>query len=131
MDRRQRGLWRKISVTRQHRHQEGSERWASDPASVQKLPAHLQNCYDQHRPLGWAQHQETFESFEGVCAHTVSTPVQVNIPIISAISGGDLSTTYKAVQLHMHWGKDGGPGSEHTIDGEQYPMEVKDHHIYV
>uniref|UniRef100_A0A8C5B9E4 Carbonic anhydrase n=1 Tax=Gadus morhua TaxID=8049 RepID=A0A8C5B9E4_GADMO len=37
---------------------------------------------------------------------------------------GELVTGYKAVQFHLHWGKDGGPGSEHTIDGEQYPMEL-------
>ncbi len=54
----------------------------------------------------------------------VSNPVQVGIPHLSTISGGGLPTTYKAVQFHLHWGKNGGPGSEHTIDGEQYPMEV-------
>ncbi|CAL1573867.1 unnamed protein product [Knipowitschia caucasica] len=50
--------------------------------------------------------------------------VQVQIPHGSTISGGGLSTTYKAVQFHLHWGARGGPGSEHTIDGEQYPMEL-------
>lgn len=53
-----------------------------------------------------------------------SDPVQVGVPHLSIISGGGLSTSYKAVQFHLHWGHDGGPGSEHTIDGEQYPMEV-------
>ncbi|XP_038563434.1 carbonic anhydrase 4a [Micropterus salmoides] len=50
--------------------------------------------------------------------------VQVGVPHLSTISGGGLPTTYKAVQFHLHWGKNGGPGSEHTIDGEQYPMEL-------
>lgn len=45
----------------------------------------------------------------------------------ASISGGGLVTGYKAVQFHLHWGKNGGPGSEHTIDGEQYPMEVLEH----
>lgn len=40
------------------------------------------------------------------------------------IKGGNLPGTYKALQLHFHWGGDGGPGSEHTVDGERYPMEV-------
>uniref|UniRef100_A0A3B5LA04 Carbonic anhydrase n=1 Tax=Xiphophorus couchianus TaxID=32473 RepID=A0A3B5LA04_9TELE len=71
-------------------------------------------------PLEFKNYQHTFKTVMTNTGHSV----QVNIPIISAISGGDLSTTYKAVQLHMHWGKDGGPGSEHTIDGEQYPMEL-------
>lgn len=54
----------------------------------------------------------------------VYVPVQIGISHPSTISGGGLSTTYKAVQFHLHWGSNGGPGSEHTIDGEQYPMEV-------
>lgn len=54
----------------------------------------------------------------------VCFPVQVGIPHLSTISGGGLPATYKAVQFHLHWGRNGGPGSEHTIDGEQYPMEV-------
>lgn len=56
-----------------------------------------------------------------------SVPVQVGVPHLSIISGGGLANSYKAVQFHLHWGKNGGPGSEHTIDGEQYPMEVPKH----
>lgn len=50
--------------------------------------------------------------------------VQLNLPDNITLKGGNLPTTYKALQLHLHWGKDGGPGSEHTIDGERFPMEV-------
>lgn len=53
-----------------------------------------------------------------------SISVQVNIPVTATVSEGNLEDTYKAVQFHLHWGTDGGPGSEHTVDGEQYPMEV-------
>lgn len=42
----------------------------------------------------------------------------------AVIDGAGLRESYKAVEVHFHWGKNGGPGSEHTIDGEQYPMEV-------
>lgn len=48
----------------------------------------------------------------------------MEVPHLSTVSGGGLSSSYKAVQFHLHWGTEGGPGSEHTIDGEQYPMEV-------
>lgn len=51
--------------------------------------------------------------------------VSLDLPNTTKISGGKLPATYKALQVHYHWGKDGGPGAEHTIDGEQYPMEVK------
>lgn len=49
----------------------------------------------------------------------------LTLPPSLRIRGGDLPATYKAIQLHLHWGMDDGPGSEHTIDGEQYPMEVR------
>ncbi|XP_023688719.2 carbonic anhydrase 4a [Paramormyrops kingsleyae] len=55
--------------------------------------------------------------------------VQVNIPHGPLISGGKLKTFYRAVQFHLHWGKNGSPGSEHTVDGEQYPMELHIVHI--
>lgn len=41
------------------------------------------------------------------------------------LMGGNLAVPYKAYQLHLHWGQDAGPGSEHTVDGEQFPMEVR------
>ncbi|XP_012678225.2 carbonic anhydrase 4a [Clupea harengus] len=50
--------------------------------------------------------------------------VKVDIKHEATVRGGDLDGVYKAVQFHLHWGKDGGPGSEHTVDGEQYPMEL-------
>ncbi|XP_077467739.1 carbonic anhydrase 4b [Stigmatopora argus] len=55
--------------------------------------------------------------------------VQLDLPAGMQIKGGNLSTAYTALQLHFHWGKDGGPGSEHTIDGELYPMEMHIVHI--
>ncbi|CAG08972.1 unnamed protein product [Tetraodon nigroviridis] len=55
--------------------------------------------------------------------------VQLDLPDRIKLRGGDLPATYKALQLHLHWGRDGGPGSEHTIDGEQYPMEMHIVHI--
>lgn len=55
--------------------------------------------------------------------------VRLDLPSSIRIKGGSLASQYKAVQLHLHWGKDGGPGSEHTIDGEQFPMEMHIVHI--
>ncbi|XP_077089650.1 carbonic anhydrase IV c isoform X2 [Siphateles boraxobius] len=46
------------------------------------------------------------------------------LPESVRLRGGGLSATYKAVQFHLHWGKDDGQGSEHSVDGERYPMEV-------
>ncbi|KAF7655333.1 hypothetical protein LDENG_00057680 [Lucifuga dentata] len=41
------------------------------------------------------------------------------------ISGGGLSEPYDSLQYHLHWGNGSSmPGSEHTVDGKQYPMEL-------
>lgn len=50
--------------------------------------------------------------------------VELELPSSMRIEKGNLGAQYKAHQLHLHWGKDRRPGSEHMIDGEQFPMEV-------
>ncbi|XP_036050460.1 carbonic anhydrase 4 isoform X2 [Onychomys torridus] len=40
------------------------------------------------------------------------------------IAGGDLPTQYQAVQLHLHWSQDVDRGSEHSIDGKFFAMEM-------
>lgn len=80
-------------------------------------------------PFKFDGYQESFHATIRNNGHSV----QVGVPHQKTISGGDLPTSYKAVQFHLHWGTNGGPGSEHTIDGEQYPMELhivhmKHHH---
>ncbi|KAK3527017.1 hypothetical protein QTP86_006789 [Hemibagrus guttatus] len=52
--------------------------------------------------------------------------VFLDIPLGATVTGANLSHIYKAVQLDFHWGSSGSPGSEHTLDGEQYPMEESD-----
>lgn len=71
-------------------------------------------------PLKFTGYQTLFDSTMKNNGHSV----KVSIPITATVSGGNLGETYKAVQFHLHWGTNGGPGSEHTIDGEQYPMEL-------
>ncbi|NXI01017.1 CAH4 anhydrase, partial [Pachycephala philippinensis] len=49
------------------------------------------------------------------------------------VGGGGLPRKYKAVEFHLHWGVPDQPqkipGSEHSIDGEKYPMELHVVHI--
>ncbi|XP_063909708.1 carbonic anhydrase 3-like isoform X2 [Zophobas morio] len=40
------------------------------------------------------------------------------------ISEGPLLGNYVFSQLHFHWGKNDSEGSEHTIDGAKYPVEM-------
>ncbi|XP_068188212.1 carbonic anhydrase 4a [Antennarius striatus] len=71
-------------------------------------------------PLQFDNYQQIFRGAIKNNGHSV----EVGVPHLSTVSGGRLPGTYKAVQFHLHWGNNGGPGSEHTIDGEQYPMEL-------
>ncbi|XP_007567922.1 PREDICTED: carbonic anhydrase 15-like [Poecilia mexicana] len=41
-----------------------------------------------------------------------------------AVSGGGLPDVYHTIQLHFHWGGLATNGSEHTVDGRRYPMEM-------
>ena len=43
---------------------------------------------------------------------------------LPSITDGGLSDTFLVAQFHFHWGSDNTKGSEHTIDGNQYSMEV-------
>uniref|UniRef100_A0A8C3UHG9 Carbonic anhydrase 4 n=1 Tax=Catharus ustulatus TaxID=91951 RepID=A0A8C3UHG9_CATUS len=54
--------------------------------------------------------------------------VKVTLNTSPKIGGGGLPRKFKAVEFHLHWGvpekPQNIPGSEHSIDGEKYPMEV-------
>jgi len=47
------------------------------------------------------------------------------LPQSVRLTGGALPGHYRAAQFHFHWGGNGRPGSEHTVDGERFPMEVR------
>ncbi|XP_017276774.1 carbonic anhydrase IV c [Kryptolebias marmoratus] len=51
------------------------------------------------------------------------------LPPSVRLTGGGLPGHYRASQFHFHWGGSGRPGSEHTIDGERFPMELHIVHI--
>lgn len=40
------------------------------------------------------------------------------------VSGASLENTHRVEQFHFHWGSVNTQGSEHTLDGAQYPMEL-------
>nr|XP_055054180.1 carbonic anhydrase 4-like isoform X2 [Misgurnus anguillicaudatus] len=79
------------------------------------------------KPFNFTGYQNIFNGTIKNNGHTVEVDVsQNNTP---TVSGGNLGDTYKPIQFHFHWGTDVGAGSEHTIDGEQYPMELHMVHI--
>lgn len=68
-----------------------------------------------------------FLSFPFVCFDVASSLLLVVLQVGSgmAVSGGGLPGVYHTVQLHFHWGGPASNGSEHTVDGHRYPMEVQ------
>ncbi|KAI3353679.1 hypothetical protein L3Q82_004921 [Scortum barcoo] len=72
-------------------------------------------------PFDLIGYQDTFHGLLMNNGHTV----QLDLPFGIKVKGGNLGVPYKALQLHLHWGKDGRSGSEHMIDGEQFPMEAE------
>uniref|UniRef100_A0A673Z8I9 Carbonic anhydrase n=1 Tax=Salmo trutta TaxID=8032 RepID=A0A673Z8I9_SALTR len=51
--------------------------------------------------------------------------VKVKLTSGVQIAGGALSNAYDSLQFHLHWGNGTSvPGSEHTVDGTHYPMEL-------
>lgn len=71
----------------------------------------------------------TFTGYDSTSAmktiENTGKTVKVNFNSGIKISGGDLSETYDSLQFHLHWGNGTAiPGSEHTVDGKRYPMEL-------
>ncbi|XP_061823723.1 carbonic anhydrase 4-like [Nerophis lumbriciformis] len=71
----------------------------------------------------------TFTNFgnTGVLANITNTgrTVRVNFNRGVQISGGGLSEPYDSLQFHLHWGNRSTiGGSEHTVNGRRYPMEL-------
>ena len=56
--------------------------------------------------------------------------VKVALAGTASVSGGGLpNSTYQSLQFHLHWGNGSAvPGSEHTVNGKRYPMEVERPH---
>ncbi|XP_074476672.1 carbonic anhydrase 4-like [Sebastes fasciatus] len=51
--------------------------------------------------------------------------VKISIDSGVGVEGGGLEERYDSLQFHLHWGNGSSvPGSEHTVDGKRYPMEL-------
>uniref|UniRef100_A0A8C5LJ72 Carbonic anhydrase n=1 Tax=Jaculus jaculus TaxID=51337 RepID=A0A8C5LJ72_JACJA len=47
----------------------------------------------------------------------------------ASIAGGGLDVPYQATQLHLHWSQEQDRGSEHSLDGERFAMEMHIVHV--
>ena len=87
----------------------------------------LEASHDHHH------HQLMFKNYEEVAKENIAIEnnghaVELKLtsaPIGAAMMfGGPLVNSHQLLQLHFHWGKWNGRGSEHTINGERFPMEM-------
>ena len=46
-------------------------------------------------------------------------------------AGGELSSEYKLHHFNFHWGSSNNVGSEHTVAGRHYPLEVSNCWAYL
>ncbi|RXG71828.1 Carbonic anhydrase 2 [Armadillidium vulgare] len=53
-----------------------------------------------------------------------SAQVEIDAPNAPRVGEGGLKDDYIFAQFHFHWGSDSTRGSEHTIDGVRYPLEL-------
>ncbi|XP_029953939.1 carbonic anhydrase 4-like isoform X2 [Salarias fasciatus] len=71
----------------------------------------------------------TFHNYSSTSALTkienTGRTIKVTIADGVGVSGGGLGERYDSLQFHLHWGNGTAvPGSEHTVDGKQFAMEL-------
>ncbi|XP_004685078.1 PREDICTED: carbonic anhydrase 4 [Condylura cristata] len=102
----------------------GPDEWTHDCQKDRQSPINIVTAKAQVDPSlgrfslsGYDQKQKWNVTNNG---HTVKVLLSSNI----IISGGGLDAQYQATQLHLHWSKKLDWGSEHSLDGEHFAMEM-------
>ncbi|XP_034563505.1 carbonic anhydrase XVb [Notolabrus celidotus] len=71
----------------------------------------------------------TFTNYDSIDGMTkienTGKTVKVALKSGLTVSGGNLPEAFDSLQFHLHWGNGVAiPGSEHTVNGKRYPMEL-------
>ncbi|XP_061105671.1 carbonic anhydrase IV c [Conger conger] len=96
---------------------------------ARQSPINIVTSRAQYDPALTPLHFQGYHDAHDVIVENMGHSAHFTLPPTLRLSGGQLPGRYKALQFHLHWGTDAGPGSEHTLDGERFPMELHIVHI--
>jgi len=85
--------------------------------------------YQDYRPFTLIGHENLCISSGTLTPTNTGTTIKcLATPDIALLEGGPLNVRYEFVEMHFHWGdrdnKAAIVGSEHTLDGVAYPLEL-------
>lgn len=94
------------------------------PININKANVIYDPCL---HPLDFSEYKSTCPELRLVNAggHTA----QVNVYGEILLKGGGLSGMYGLDHVHFHWGKNDKQGSEHSVKGKHFPLEVHFCHL--
>jgi len=78
---------------------------------------------NQYKALSGSWEQKTF-TFQFTKADKVDGKTQYGPMVQYNSQFTNSANNYELLQVHYHWGVNSGEGSEHTIDGKEYPLEA-------
>uniref|UniRef100_A0A8C9QJ30 Carbonic anhydrase n=1 Tax=Spermophilus dauricus TaxID=99837 RepID=A0A8C9QJ30_SPEDA len=101
----------------------GPNQWGGDCQKNHQSPVNIVTRKAVNQNLG----RFSFSGYDKKQKWTVENnghTVMVSLGSESRISGGGLAAPYRATQFHLHWSKELDRGSEHSLDGERFAMEM-------
>ncbi|XP_037665339.1 carbonic anhydrase 4 [Choloepus didactylus] len=103
---------------------EGPDKWGGDCQKEQQSPINIVTTKAEvDHNLG----PFSFFGYDGKNTWTVQNnghSVMVLLGDNVMIAGGGLAAQYRAKQLHLHWSVELDRGSEHSLDGDRFAMEL-------
>jgi len=92
----------------------------------QQSPVNLRtsNAAPKSFPPFTFQDYDVYPPIETLTDNGHTLVAEENSALVASVWGGGLCCHYRLKQFHFHWGSTSDQGSEHTVDGGKYPMEM-------